>query len=76
MLKCCCSASLARLMHSCSKELRWNISKPKMSSTPIRDDDGEDRDSEGAAALVLDDDGDDDSMSWLMRATMLSKQRL
>mmetsp|Transcript_11386 Transcript_11386/g.35136 ORF Transcript_11386/g.35136 Transcript_11386/m.35136 type:complete len:214 (+) Transcript_11386:4638-5279(+) len=35
MLKCCCSFSLAKLISSCSSELRTKASKPKMSSRPI-----------------------------------------
>jgi len=33
--KNCCRFSLQKLMHSCSKLLISNVSKPKMSSTPI-----------------------------------------
>ena len=32
--KNCCSFSLQKLMHSCSKELNLKFSKPKMSSSP------------------------------------------
>ena len=35
-LKCCCNFSLQKLMHNCSKELFSNISKPKMSNTPMK----------------------------------------
>ncbi len=34
-LKCCCNASLARLMHNCSNEFLTKISNPKMSRMPI-----------------------------------------
>mmetsp|Transcript_29950 Transcript_29950/g.54327 ORF Transcript_29950/g.54327 Transcript_29950/m.54327 type:complete len:221 (-) Transcript_29950:319-981(-) len=37
LLNCCCSASLVKLMQSCSKELMAKDSKPKISKTPAED---------------------------------------